>query len=50
MPVGNMVFFAMLTEEYVLIVPLAYQLQSGLDESRMAGTGKPSNRIYHQLH
>jgi len=36
---------AMLVEEYVLIVPFAYQLQSGLNESRMAGTGKPSYRI-----
>jgi len=28
----NMGFSAMLAEEYVLIVPFAYQLQSGLDE------------------
>ena len=35
-------FSDMLAEEYVLIVPFAYQLQSGRNESRMAGTGKPS--------
>lgn len=29
---GNMGFSAMLAEEYVLIVPFANQLQSGLDE------------------
>jgi hypothetical protein len=29
-------FSAMLAEEYILIVPFAYQLQSGLDESRMS--------------
>jgi len=29
---GNMGFSAMLAEEYELIVPFAYQLQSGLDE------------------
>jgi hypothetical protein len=28
----NMGFSAMLAEEYILIVPFAYQLQSGLDE------------------
>jgi hypothetical protein len=30
----------MLAKEYVLIVPFAHQLQSGLNESRMAGTDK----------
>jgi hypothetical protein len=29
---ANMGFSAMLAEEYILIVPFAYQLQSGLDE------------------
>jgi len=29
---ANMRFSAMLTEEYVLIVPFAYQLQSGLNK------------------
>jgi len=29
---GNMVFSAMLADEYILIVLFAYHLQSGLDE------------------
>ncbi len=32
MTAANMWFSAMLAEEYVLIVPFAYHLQSGLDE------------------
>jgi hypothetical protein len=36
----NIGFTAMLAEEYILIVPFAYHLQFGLNESRMVGTGK----------
>ena len=35
-----MEFSAMLAEEYVLIVPFAYQLQSGLDEPACRQAGK----------
>jgi hypothetical protein len=31
-PAANMGFSAMLAEEYILIVPFAYQLWFGLDE------------------